>query len=251
MGEGQDGGEGQNGLVQIAMTRVKICGIQEASHALEAARAGADFIGLVFVPGRRRRVDEDVALGIVSALREGVESPPKVVGLFANQPVADVDRVIGHCGLDMVQLSGGESLDYCGRLDVPVIRVLHVSDSTAPEDAGASLSQDMEAPLERGHMLTLDRKVEGLEGGSGQSFNWDIAEAVSARGLQFFLAGGLTPENVGQAIRQVRPWGVDVSSGVETGGVKDGKRIKDFIKAVRAVSPTDWPQRHKATEVKS
>ena len=238
-------------MVQVAMTRTKICGIQKESHALEAAHAGADFIGLVFVPGRRRCVDEDQALRIISALREEVDSPPKVVGLFANQPIEDVDRAIERCGLDMVQISGGESLDYCGQLAVPVIRVLHVADSMPLEDAAASLSQDMEESTEQGHMLTLDRKVDGLEGGSGLSFDWDIAEVLSGWGFDFFLAGGLTPENVGQAIKQVRPWGVDVSSGVETGGVKDGKKIRDFIKAVRAVSPTDWPQRHKGTEVKS
>jgi len=231
---GMWGREGQIGLVQIAMTRTKICGIQEASHALEAACAGAEVLGLVFVPGRRRRVDEDQALRIISALREEIDLPTKVVGLFANQPVEDVNRAIERCGLDMVQLSGGESLDYCGQLAAPVIRVLHVADSMPLEDTAASLSRDMEESIERGYMLTLDRKVDGLVGGSGLSFNWDIAEVLSGRGFDFFLAGGLTPENVGHAIRQVRPWGVDVSSGVETGGVKDGKKIRDFIDLVRA-----------------
>ena len=215
------------------MTKIKVCGIMESSDALVAAQAGADFIGLVFVPERRRRLDKDKALSIVSYLRENVAEPPKVVGLFADQPSGDVDRIVRHCGLDMVQLCGIESLDYCRQVGAPVIKVLHVSDSAAPEDAVPSLAESMTALNDQGHLVTLDRKVEGLQGGTGQSFNWDIARALSERGFDFLLAGGLTPENVGRGVSGVAPWGVDVSSGVETNGVKDEAKILSFIQNVR------------------
>ena len=216
------------------MTRIKICGIQETADALVAAEAGADFIGLVFVPRRRRKIDEEKALRIVATLGEKTKRTPKVVGLFADQPLEEVDHIVRHCGLDMVQLCGGESVGYCGEMGVPVIKVLHVQDSLAGADAVDHLAQEMEVLQEQAHLTTLDRKVEGLQGGTGQGFNWDIAQALSERGLQFVLAGGLTPESVGPAVRRVRPWGVDVSSGVETEGMKDQEKIRAFIDAVRS-----------------
>ena len=219
------------------MTRIKICGMREASDAMVAAQAGADFVGLVFVPGNKRRLEEDEAIHVVSTLREKVTTPPSVVGLFADQPLQEVNRLARRCGLDMAQLCGNESLDYCGQVIVSAIKVLHVSDSLVMEDAISLLSEKISALRERGHLVTLDRKVAGLPGGSGQSFNWDIAGALSTRSFPFLLAGGLTPENVAQAVRTVHPWGIDVSSGVETGGVKDQEKIRAFISAVRPMSP--------------
>ena len=226
------------------MTQIKICGIQESDDAEVAARAGADFIGLVFVPGRRRRLDEDRALSIVSTLREkeakipvGTREPlPLLVGLFSDQPLRNVDHIVRQCGLDMVQLCGSESLEYCGQVGVPVIKVLHVPDSLEVEDQVVLLAHQMESICEQGHLITLDRKVEGLQGGTGQGFNWDIARSLSTRGFSFLLAGGLTPHNVGLAVRTIRPQGVDVSSGVETGGAKDGEKIRAFIRAVQTVT---------------
>ena len=224
-------------LADWPVAKVKICGIREPADALAAAQAGADFIGLVFVPGRRRRLDEDKALNIVSTLREKSGTPPKVVGLFADQPITEVDRISRHCGLDLVQLCGGESLDYCGQVEAPVIRALHVLDFLGVEEAVALLSQEILALRQRGHLITLDRKVDGLQGGTGRSFNWAIAKALAIRGFPFLVAGGLTPENVGIAVGTVRPWGVDVSTGVETGGVKDLEKIQAFVHAARVISP--------------
>ena len=220
----------------VDMVNVKICGIQEAGDALVAARAGADFVGLVFVPGRRRRLDEDAAQGIASFLREQLEAPPRVVGLFADQELQEVNDVVGRCGLDMVQLCGEESPDYCDRVEVPVIKVLHVSASQEAGDAAESIVPRMRTLRDAGHLITLDRKVEGLQGGTGQSFDWDIAGEMSGLGLAFLLAGGLTPENVSEAVAKARPWGVDVSSGVETRGSpgKDHGRIRAFIQAARS-----------------
>ena len=217
------------------MTQVKICGNRESSDAMVAAEAGADFIGLVFVPGSRRALSKDKAIRIIADLREKVASPPKVVGLFADQPMDEVDNLVRSCGLDMVQLCGDESLDYCGEMRVPVIKVLHISDSLDVDGAVNSLSEGLSEVRDRGHLVTLDRRVEGLQGGTGQSFNWDIARMLSSKGFPFLLAGGLTPGNVSLAVSKVRPWGVDVSSGVETGGAKDVEKIKAFIMAVRDV----------------
>ena len=221
------------------MTQVKICGNREMSDVIVAAEAGADFTGLVFVPGTRRTLDEEKAIRMITALRERVPSPPKIVGIFADQPLKEVDRLVRSCGLDMVQLCGGESLDYCGKMGVPVIKVLHVSDVLDVANAVDNLSQELLEVTAGGHLAALDRGVEGLRGGTGQSFNWDIARMLSSSGFQFMLAGGLTPENVGPAVSKVRPWGVDVSSGVETGGAKDVEKVRAFIRAVRDVDDGD------------
>ena len=233
---------GYAGSKEQFMTRIKICGIREAGDALAACQAGADFVGLVFVPGRRRRLDEGTALSIVSILREKMDTAPKLVGLFADQPLEDVHHIVRTCGLDMVQLCGSESLEYCGQVEVPVIKVLHVSNSLAVEEAVAVLSRETGSLQELGHLITLDRKVEGLEGGTGRSFDWDIAKALARSGFPFLLAGGLTPENVAMAVRTVNPWGVDVSSGVETAGVKDVQKISAFIATVRGTAPGEDSQ---------
>ena len=221
-----------------ASVLVKICGVQEVGDALAAAEAGADFVGLVFVPGRRRRLDVDKARGLTSSLRESLGKPPKVVGLFADQPLEEVHAVVRRCGLDMVQLCGEESLDYCGQVEVPLIKVIHVPNGLGVQDASGTLAPEMAAFSGEGYLMTLDRKVEGLQGGTGKTFDWDVATALSMDGFAFLLAGGLTPENVAPAVRNVRPWGVDVSSGVETAGVKDAEKIRAFIRAARGADRT-------------
>ena len=212
-------------------TKVKICGIQTVEAALTAAEAGADLIGLVFVPGRRRRLSLDKAREIVSAIRNRDGNAPKAVGLFADQPLEEVNEIVHACGLDMAQLCGQEPLDYCTKVAVPTIKVLHVKGGS--DEELASLKKHM-ADLEReGHWTTLDRYVKGLQGGSGLAFDWEVARLLSQEGFRFLLAGGLTPDNVAQAVRTVQPWGVDVSSGVETNGVKNPEKIQGFIDATR------------------
>ena len=218
------------------MIRTKICGIQSREDALAAAAAGADFIGLVFVPKRRRRLEVEAAAEIVRGLRADIARPPKTVGLFADQPFEEVAGAINSCKLDLVQLCGRESPDYCRRVmletEARVIKVLHVP---ATETAGGDA--EIEARLrdyqDTGCRVTLDRLVEGLQGGTGQSFDWAVAAELSRKGYEFLLAGGLTPNNVGQAVAQARPWGVDVSSGVETDGRKDPGKIRAFIQNAR------------------
>lgn len=213
--------------------KVKICGIRTLADAQVAAQAGADFIGLVFVPGRRRRLELDEARKLVEGLKNGPGGTPPVVGLFAGQPLEEVNHTIKTCNLDMAQLCGTESLDYCRDTKAEVIKVVHIPQSPSSPASQGELAQRMTAYRDGGCLVTLDRLVEGLQGGTGESFDWNIAAALSEAGNSFILAGGLSPENIGEAVTAVGPWGVDVSSGVETNGHKDHKRIKEFISNAR------------------
>jgi phosphoribosylanthranilate isomerase len=218
------------------MTRVKICGIRTLEDAQVAAEAGADFIGLVFVPGRRRRLEIDAAREIVAGFKGSLETAPKVVGLFADQPLEEVNQTIDACNLDLAQLCGAESLDYCQNTAAQVIKVLHIPQGQASSASTQELADKILAHVEAGHLVTLDRLVEGLQGGTGESFDWSIAANLSRQAHNFLMAGGLSPDNVTEAVSMVRPWGVDVSSGVETGGVKDHQKIRDFIQNARRPS---------------
>lgn len=213
------------------MLKVKICGIMRPEDARLAADTGADLLGVNFVHDSRRFVDRSQAERIIQSARES-DGQPGVVGLFADQTEDDVNRMAVELGLDVVQLCGGESPAYCARMLTPVMKTVHVGNEAVDCDELAERIQEYTGD---GHVVVVDRKVEGLAGGTGQSFDWNIARDLSRRGLEFFLAGGLNPGNVGDAVRLVSPWGVDVSSGVETKGVpgKDHDKIKLFINAAR------------------
>ena len=218
------------------MTKVKICGVRRLDDALVASEAGADFIGLVFVPGRPRRLAIDEARAIVDGLhasRAPGDDVPQVVGLFADQSLDVVNDTIRDCILDRVQLCGNESLDYCCQTEAGVIKVLHVPGGEPEGSVIDDLAERVSAYWEAGHLVTLDRLVAGIPGGTGQRFDWAVAQEMSLRGHPFLLAGGLLPENVAQAVAKVNPWGVDVSSGVETDGRKDPDKIRDFVRSAR------------------
>ena len=208
------------------MTRAKICGIREEAHALAAAEAGADFIGLVFAPSPRK-VTPARAEKIASAVKKN-GNDAEVVGVFVNMPAAEVNRLADFCHLDRVQLSGDESWEYCSEIDRPIIKAIRVDKQ---QQMSADLA-DGEKSLSRKHVYLLDSHVKDRYGGTGKTFDWSLAQEAAEQ-FPVILAGGLTPENVAQAIKLVKPWGVDVSSGVETGGVKDTAKIRVFIEAVR------------------
>ena len=215
--------------------RVKICGIRALEDALVAAEAGADFIGMVFVPERHRRITADAAKVIVEGVRDSVGPVPRIVGIFADQLLDEANAIVEYVGLDVAQLCGKESLEYAGQVNCDVIKVVHVAESaTAADDAGTS--ERVKDFSGVGHLVTLDRYVEGIQGGTGKGFDWSVAASLSQANLPFLLAGGLTPENVSEAISIVNPWGVDVSSGVETDGNKDHAKILQFLQNARTAA---------------
>ena len=210
--------------------KVKICGLTDGATAAAAAESGADFLGLVFAPSRRR-VSPEKAGEIVDMARQSGRSP-EIVGVFVNRTADEVNRIAGLCRLDRVQLSGSESWDYCREIEKPVIKVLHIGPET--------LSGDILEIVETGYrqfpqeklLILLDTLAGGAYGGTGQTFDHRVAREVCAR-FPVIIAGGLAPENVGRLAGEIGPWGVDVSSGVETEGRKDILKIQKFIRAAR------------------
>ena len=213
------------------MTRIKICGIRDKTRALAAVQAGADFIGLVFAPSRRH-LSPQKALPLVEAVR-GLGSRPAIVGVFVNTAAQEVNHITDYCRLDWVQLSGDETWEYCQELKKAVIKVIHVSSRQKTDEILADIETGYQLLPEKELICLLDSRVGEAYGGTGQVFNWQLAREVSAR-FPVIIAGGLTPANVGQLIKEVQPWGVDVSTGVESNGLKDASKIRAFVKAVRS-----------------
>ncbi len=217
------------------MIKVKICGLSEIEHALVASQAGADFLGLVFAPSRRR-VSPERALLLVKAIH-GLRPRPPVVGVFANLEASEVNRIAEYCQLDWVQLSGDETWQYCQKIVKPIIKVIHVSPGERTDEILADIEMGYKLLPKREFVCLLDSPVKDTYGGTGQVFDWRLAKEISAR-FPVIVAGGLTPANVGQLVTEVRPWGVDVSTGVETNGRKDTLKIEDFVQAVRQAETT-------------
>ncbi len=195
-----------------------------------ASDAGANYLGFNFVEGVRRQIQLTAAAQILTDYREGINTPnrPGLVGLFRDQDVDQVNETARNLALDYLQLCGDEDAEYISKVELPVFKQLFVREGRTPSDV-----DEMVSPfLSNGHGIVLDSFTKGALGGSGKSFDWTSAEGVANR-EKVFLAGGLNPENVESAIKQLSPWGVDVASGVETDGVKDPDRIRAFIEAAR------------------
>jgi len=211
------------------LTKIKICGITEVSYARAAVEAGADLIGVVLAPSPRQ-VTRDKAREIAAAVKK--HNLP-VVGVFVNMPAAAVNAAAADCGLDWVQLSGDESWEYCRQIEKPVIKAIHISNKLGEEELLAHLKEGKRVLGSRSPLYLLDTFVEDKYGGTGKVFVWEIARRAVAK-YPVIIAGGLHPENVGEVVSSLKPWGVDVSSGVESRGVKDVAKIKDFVQAARA-----------------
>ena len=212
------------------MTMIKICGLSDAENATAAAKAGADFIGLVFAPSRRQ-VSVEKALWIVGEVKK-LENPPQVVGVFVNLESREVNRIAAYCRLDRVQLSGDENWQYCLDIKHPIIKVIHITEETKTGQVIKEIETGYGMELKQEPVCLLDAKTGNAYGGGGQVFDWRLLNEVTS-GYRIIVAGGLTSQNVGGLIKQAKPWGVDVSSGVESKGVKTRRKIKAFIKAAR------------------
>ena len=206
--------------------------MRRGEDALAAIGEGADFIGLIFAPSKRQ-LTAKAAQGILEAVRAGSgDKMPEAVGVFVNAPTQEINRIADYCGLDRIQLHGDETLEYCSAIERPVFKVVRIEAEARGDELLADIEKELGAIVDAGHMPMLDTVSKGAYyGGTGQTFDWGLATEL-AKKFDFVLSGGLSPENVGQAIEEVGPWVVDVSSGVETGGVKDAEKIRAFARAV-------------------
>lgn len=206
--------------------KVKVCGITNAEDAWAAVEAGADALGFIFCEQSPRYIVPAVASRIIAGL------PPLIVtvGVFVNEGMATVRSIMDTCGLAMAQLHGDENASYCRELSRPAMKALRLKD----RGSLLALAEYQGRGGVRG--FVLDTFSELAYGGTGQVTDWALAAEV-AKSTRILLAGGLTPDNVTEAIRTVRPYGVDVSSGVESApGKKDHAKIRAFLEAVRVVS---------------
>ncbi|MGH7409964.1 MAG: phosphoribosylanthranilate isomerase [Candidatus Methylomirabilis sp.] len=198
------------------MIRVKICGITSREDAWAAVEAGADALGFIFVKGTPRWIEPEAAAAIAAEIGPFIAT----VGVFLDRPVEEVEGIAAECGLSLAQLHGSETPEECGRLRLPFVKSIRVQ----REDDLAALSR-----YTRARAFLLDAYDADRPGGTGRTFPWEIA-AKAAREARIVLSGGLTPDNVAQAVRQVRPYAVDVSSGVEASpGRKDHRKVREFI----------------------
>jgi phosphoribosylanthranilate isomerase len=201
------------------MVKVKICGITNLEDALMAVEAGADALGFVFFRGSPRFISPEQAVAIIRNLPPFVQT----VGLFVNEEEATVNRVADRCGLDLVQLHGEETPDYCDKISRRVIKAFRIKDAASLDGIENY----------RVAACLLDAWSPASHGGTGTTFNWDIAARVSSS-QRIILAGGLTPDNVAEAVATVNPYAVDVSSGVESSpGIKDAALVSRFIRSCK------------------
>jgi phosphoribosylanthranilate isomerase len=200
--------------------KVKICGITNVEDALATVEAGADALGFVFYEPSPRHVSVETAAAIIRRL------PPFVVkvGVFVDAEEDLVVRASGECGLSLLQFHGDELPDYCLQFGLMSMKAFRVRDAASLEAL----------PRYATDAWLLDTYSPGKPGGTGETFNWELAVEAQKLGRPVFLAGGLTPETVEEAVRRVQPYGVDVSSGVEAApGKKDLERVRKFIEAAK------------------
>ena len=202
------------------MTRIKICGVTSPAQALACVDAGADSVGVNFVRSSVRRVDEETARGIAAA----VGSTALVVGVVAGMSVSEMRALKAVTGVGCLQLHGDEAPEDVEALLPHAYKAVRVA---AQDDVARARAMP-------GAYVLVDAKVEGALGGTGHSFDWALVVDL-ARSRRLVLAGGLTPDNVKRAVEEVRPWCVDVASGVESApGVKDPAKVRAFVGAVRS-----------------
>jgi phosphoribosylanthranilate isomerase len=209
------------------MTRVKICGITNLADAISAAELGADYLGFNFYPGSKRFIEGEACRKIIAGLDRGGIAIQKV-GVFVNASLDVILSTLEGCRLDLAQLSGDEPVDFVTALGERGFKAIRPRSLDEARAAGQLAKVRKTPPA-----LLVDAHFPGAYGGSGQTADWDAATLL-AKEYPILLAGGLTSENLSQALRRVRPWGVDVASGVESApGIKDREKMKAFIQIVK------------------
>ncbi len=208
------------------MAKVKICGITNLEDALAAVELGADMLGFNFYTGSKRYVEPATAADIV----ENVASRAETIGVFVNADMEAIQRTVDIVGLSAIQLHGDETPEFVAKISeacgVPVIKAIRVSADFCPEEV-----RDFPADS-----ILLDVFSPAAFGGTGERFDWNIAVAAKEHTDRLFLAGGLTPKNVAEAVKLVRPYAVDVASGVESSpGKKDAKKMEAFIRNAKGI----------------
>ena len=207
-------------------TRVKICGLTNLEDARYVSGALADYLGFIFYEKSPRYIDPPKAGAIINWI-EG----PETVGVFVNQPLDDVNQIVRQTGIDLVQLHGTESPDYCRLIEKPVIKVIHVNDDSDPGELENTIRSYSESAV----YFLFDTKTDNLWGGTGKTFDWNLLGNLSDEKL-FFLSGGLNAGNIKEACKSLRPFAVDLSSGVEQApGVKDYDKLDRFFEEMREI----------------
>jgi len=218
------------------MTKIKICGIKTLKDARAAIEAGADYLGFNFYPRSVRFIERQACAEITSVLKK--EHPHvNLVGVFVNSSFTAVQDILNACSLHLAQLHGDETPEMVASFEGKAFKAIRWS--TDSETDSRTITDFVRTRRGVGPALLVDAAVKGLYGGSGVTADWNGA-AELAKQYPLLLAGGLTPENVADAIRQVRPWGVDVASGVESApGEKDSGKMKAFVKAILAIRESE------------
>jgi len=201
------------------MVRVKVCGITNAVDALRAVELGADALGFIFYKGSKRYIDPRDAHRIISSLPPFISS----VGVFVNQTVPEIKGAVETSGVDTVQLHGDETPEFCAMLPYKLIKAVRVKDTVNSD----------QVELYPVRAILFDKHTDEMYGGTGTSFDWGVLKGINIS-KKVILSGGLTPENVSRAIEIVKPYGVDVSTGVEDSpGKKNHMKMRKFIEAVK------------------
>lgn len=207
-------------------TKVKICGITNLEDARFASGALADYLGFIFYPDSPRYIEPAKAGAIIN----WIEGPLKV-GVFVNQPLDDVNRIVKETGIDLVQLHGNESPEYCSLIEYPIIKAVHISENTSADELQSRISEYSTVV----DYLLFDTKQAGQWGGTGKTFDWEILELISNE-IPFFLSGGLNTMNIKKSIETVHPNVVDLSSGLEESpGLKDFDKVEEFFDLMRDI----------------
>lgn len=214
-------------MIILQPIKVKICGITTLEDALMAADAGADYLGFILYPPSKRAADQETVKAISKALRAR-PTCPTLVGVFVNETGETITETLAACDLDMAQLSGDESVELLTSLGDRAYKGIR------PRTIEEATEQAFNYLVDANNPLLVDAYHPDLYGGTGEKADWSIAQLLAFDVPHFMLAGGLNPENIVEAIGTVRPWAVDVASGVEaSAGRKDAKKVQTFINHVR------------------